>query len=65
MVSLKKYLKSTKTINTSTEDNNLDDTLIELSNNEADSIMAVGNSIQSSRWFVNEDMNYLINKKKL
>ena len=64
MVSLKKYLKSNKTV-TSKEDNKLDDTLIELSNSEAENIMAVGNSIQSSRWFVNEDMNYLINKKKL
>ena len=28
-------------------------------------VMAVGNSVESGKWFLNEDINYLINKKSL
>lgn len=40
-----------------------DDVLVELSENDADKIMAVGNSIQNGKWFYNEDMKCLIPKK--
>ena len=46
------------------ENNNLEeDILIELSNDDADKVMAVGNSVQSGKWFFYEDMKYSILKR--
>lgn len=42
-----------------------EDVLIELDDDEANKVMAVGNSVESEKWFLNEDMKYLINKKSL
>ena len=42
-----------------------EDVLIELDDDEANKVMAVGNSVESGKWILNEDMKYLINKKSL
>lgn len=40
-----------------------EETLIEMNLDDADKVMAVGNSVQSGKWFLQEDMKYSISKK--
>lgn len=39
--------------------------LEEITQEEGDRITAVGSSLESKKWLVNEGMEYLINKRKL
>lgn len=58
MIKLNFLLKKPKELNNDIQDN----VLVELNEDDADKVMAVGNSIQSAKWFLNEDLKYLINK---
>ena len=53
------FFKKSRKINTVTEK----DVLIELDDNEMNAVKAVGNSIESAKWFLGDDLNYLTNKK--
>lgn len=53
------FFKKSKDICTGAEQ----DILIELDDDEIDSVKAVGNSVESAKWLLRDDMNYLINKK--
>ena len=59
MLKLKSLLKESK----EKENCIQEDGLVELSEDEVDSAMAVGNSIQTSKWFLKNDLSYLLNKK--
>ncbi|PRR83234.1 hypothetical protein [Clostridium vincentii] len=61
MLDINAFLENSKRLDNSIND----DVLTELSNEEVDMIMAVGNSIEGGKWFLNEDMNYLINKNMI
>lgn len=39
------------------------DELVELDDKELDNVMAVGNSLEASKWILNNNISYLINKK--
>lgn len=40
-----------------------EDIMIELSEEQMNQVMAVGNSIESGKWFLNEDIKYMVNKR--
>lgn len=59
MLKLSFLFKKPEKLNNDMQDN----VLVELNEDDADKVMAVGNSIQSGKWFLNEDMKYSITKK--
>ena len=40
-----------------------EDELVELNEEEVEKIIAVGNSVESGKWFLDKDLAYLKNKK--
>ncbi len=40
-----------------------EDIMVELSEEQMNQVMAVGNSIESGKWFLNEDIKYMVNKR--
>ncbi len=40
-----------------------EDFMVELSEEKMNQVMAVGNSIESGKWFLNEDIKYMVNKR--
>lgn len=59
MIKLNSLLSKSKHKNDEIEE----DILVELNMEDADKVMAVGNSVQSGKWYLNEDMKYSISKK--
>lgn len=58
-----KGLKSLLSRRSKIENKYEEDVMVELNEKEIDEVMAVGNSIEVGKWFLNEDIKYMVSKR--
>ena len=58
-----KGLKSLLSRRSKIENKYEEDVMVELNKKEIDEVMAVGNSIEVGKWFLNEDIKYMVSKR--